>query len=157
MRNVSSEKILKTFTYPQILKSKGDIDFIYNYKNDSGNFSVNFKNGKIVRRNLTYIPRTIAGLIYVFTGIDLVKELYKIIKINGIIKKKIITADMLIKSKLAEITTNKAIINLNRDTINSIIKIKLKDLKFSVKVKGKIKKPSIKLLPPKVRLFNLFR
>ncbi len=158
LKNAKSEKILYMLFYPQMVYSIGNGFFNYNYINEKGKFDFKFINGKLVKKNLTFIPRTVAGLIYVFTGVDLAKELYKNINIDGTINKKVINYNLFVKSKLVEITSKNSIVNLNRNTIKSLLNINLKGLNFKVLIAGNLSKPAIKLNPPpnlKPKLPNL--
>ena len=152
LKKVKSNKILYTLYYPQMFDSTGDGFFKYNILKKTGNFDFKFKNGRLIKKNLTFIPRTIVGLIYVFTGVDLTKELFKITNLDGKIDNNVINANLYLKSKLAEIMSKNAIIDINRETIKALVNLKIGNVKLDVLVAGKLSKPSIKLNPGKLIL-----
>ena len=149
LKRVNTAKVLYTLYYPVMFVSIGDGLFNYEIKKEIGNFKFNFKDGRLIKKNLTFIPKTIVKIIKIFTGVDLTKELFKIVNLDGKINKKIIDANLYLKSRLAEIKSSNSIIDLNRETIKSLVNFKIGGVKFSILIAGKLNKPSIKLNPGK--------
>ncbi len=152
MENVNTSKILYMMYYPEMFNSTGNGIFNYDILKEKGVFDFKFKNGRLIKRNLTFVPRTIVNLVYGLTGVDLTRELFNIVNLNGKIDKKVVNANLYLKSKLAEIKSNNSIIDLNKETIKSLVYFKVGGVDFSVLIAGKLNKPSIKLNPGKAIL-----
>ncbi len=152
LKDIKTNKVMYMLYYPEMFDSSGGGNLNYNILKKAGDFDFKFANGRLIKRNLTFIPRTIVDLIKVFAGVDLTKELYKIINLNGRIVQNVIVANLYLKSRLAEISSNKAVIDLNREKIKALVNINVKGTQFSILVKGNLKKPKIKLKPGKAIL-----
>ena len=154
LKNIKTNKVMYMLYYPEMFDSSGGGNLNYHILKKIGDFNFKFTNGRLIKRNLTFIPRTVVDLVKVFTGVDLTKELYKVINLNGRIVQNVIVANLYLKSRLAEISSNKAVIDLNREKIKALVNINVNGTKFPILIKGNLKRPKIKLKSGKAILSN---
>ncbi len=121
-----------------IFNSSFNADINYNLKTEKGNFKANFENGNFVYNRLS-------GIILQFAQFDITKQLYKNSLIKGNINKKIITANLNMKGSDITIASKNAILDIQNNTIDAILNLKIKNKPLSVTVKGKTEKPKIKV------------
>ncbi|MBW1615130.1 MAG: hypothetical protein JRJ49_01090 [Deltaproteobacteria bacterium] len=138
--NSDINKVLNIINRPDyyVFDSSFNADINYNLKTEKGNFTTNFENGHFVHNRLS-------GLILQFAQFDITKQVYKNALIKGNINKKIITANLNMKGPDIAIASKNAILDIQNNTIDAILNLKIKNKPLSVTVKGKTEKPKIKV------------
>lgn len=124
--------------YPQFFTSKSNINFDYNILKQNGKVFGELVNGQ-------FLPNQYSSVINTFARFDLTKEVYESVTLNSDINKKIIKSIVSMKSKLTEINVTKSTVDLDKSTIDALVKTKLKGIEFDTFVKGELSSPKIKV------------
>ena len=136
--DISVAKISKIFNYPPFFDAKGVASIFYNPKWKKGNFRVKLDNGHILKNELS-------DTVFMLSGFDLTKELYKDSLLQGTIQEDTIkfVYDMNSSNTLFKIYS--AILNLKSKEINAPFIVKIKNKDIEGEIKGKIKHPKVEI------------
>jgi hypothetical protein len=137
-QNIEIEDAIEMFLYKKIFASKGNVDFRYNILTKKGNIDAVFNNGHILPNRLSFVIRNAARF-------DLTKEIYKTTTIKSRIDKKKFTLDLDMASRFTNLSTKKAILDFDKNTIDALMRVVIKKRNIAVTLKGDMNKPSIKI------------
>ncbi|AEA34609.1 hypothetical protein [Hippea maritima] len=135
-KDIEALKIEDMLRYPAIFKSKGKANFLYNLTTKKGFINSDFKNGKILQNNVTYLIKQASGF-------DITKEIYSLTTTRSTIDNGIITTDLDMQSRLTHISSKKALIDLNKNKIDAKLKIDIKNKPVYVTFKGNLNSPKV--------------
>lgn len=136
--DISTKELSYLLDYPKIFDSNADVNFNYNFTNNSGNMNAKLQNGHFISNGYTALINTV-------TKNDLTKETFERASINGQIKDKILTANLNMKSQNNQISIKDSVVNFNKNTIDMKVNTNTKGNPLNVSVKGEIEKPKFTL------------
>ncbi len=131
-------KLLYMLEYPEVFDSKANFSLIYNIKTTKGDAHVKLINGH-------FLPNRMSFLINALAGFDITRELYKISTIDSKIDNMTTISDLYMKSRLTQITSKDAYINLRTNKVDAVLNILIAKKPLKVYVSGDLNKPKVKL------------
>ncbi len=131
-------KLMDMLMYPKVFDSVANLNLTYNIKTTKGTSHIVLINGHFLPNRMSFLINTLAGF-------DITREIYKKSTIDSKIDNKTIVSDLYMKSRLTEITSKNAYINLNTNKIDMVLLVKIGSKPLKVFVKGSLNKPSVKL------------
>lgn len=138
LKNVNTLKLLSMLQLPEVFSSAMNGDFAYDTETEKGTLKAVLSNGKLMPNKVTEIAEK-------YLKTDITKEAYEDAGLNANIDKKIITADIGLKSNNTAIYSKGANINTDKGTINTDIKFQIKDKAIAIKVRNQLSSPSISI------------
>lgn len=136
--NVEIKNLLHMMYYPEIFTSKSDIAVNYNTLTKIGEIKGSLLDGQ-------FIDNEFSKIISTFAKFDITREVYKSVKLDSKINKEIINSTIDMQSKQTSIKVPKSILNTKRNTIDALVKTKIKKYDFDTTIKGSLSKPKIKV------------
>lgn len=133
---IDIKKLTYMMYYPEFFISKADVNITYNLKEQKGEVLGNLINGQ-------FLPNEYSKLINTFAKFDITREIYEKVDLKSNIDKKIISSTLNMKSNLTSIDVTKSIVNLDKSTIDALIKTQLKGINFDTTVIGDLKAPKV--------------
>ncbi|WP_424687691.1 hypothetical protein [Halarcobacter ebronensis] len=122
--------------YPEIFTSKSNIDVNYNTTSKIGNIKGSLINGQFIQNEFSNIINT-------FAKFDITKEIYKTVDIDSKINKDIINTIVNMESQYTTIKVPNSTLNTKANTINALVKTKIKKYDFDTKIKGNLSNPKV--------------
>lgn len=138
LKNVNTLKLLSILQLPEVFSSAMNGDFAYDTETEKGTLKAVLSNGKLMPNKVTEIAEK-------YLKTDITKEAYEDAGLNANIDKKIITADIGLKSNNTTIYSKGANINTDKGTVNADIKFQIKDKAIAIKVRNQLSSPSISI------------
>lgn len=138
MKDIKSVEVTQMLGYPKIFSSFGNADLVYNLATQKGSFNADMHEGRILPNQMSLLLNTMAKF-------DITKEIYEITKVEGTIDKKIVVGDLYMKSRLTEIKSDDAKIDMQKEQVDAKLSIAIKGKNAYVKVKGAVKSPHVSL------------
>ncbi len=135
LSDVRTKKLLWILKYPEIFDGGMFAKVDYNFKSQKGTAKADFKNGKFVKNH-------VFDLLKQFGKVDLYKEYFNGNAKADINKEKIAAAFDL-KSRKAEIRSQRTLLDTKRSQIDSKIEMRVKKTPVTVTLKGDISKPMV--------------
>lgn len=136
IKDINSKDFAYMFTYPQFFESKVDGDIDYNLLLKKGKMGLVFDNGHFVENQFT-------NLIKEFGKYDISKDIYKTFNVQGEIDQKVLKSTFSLKNENTQIDMVKSTIDFENNTIDSNIKIKIKDKEFGIGVLDSLENPTV--------------
>lgn len=135
---ISVVKLSDTFGYPRFFDADGKADLFYNPKYKRGNFKVVLDDGRIIKNELS-------DTVFMLSGFDMTKELYKNSLLQGTINGDMIkfVYDMNSTNTLFKIYS--ATVDTKQQIINAPFILKIKDKDIQGEIKGDIHHPKVKI------------
>ncbi len=130
--------LLNTFNYPPVFDSNATLQAYYNPKWGKGVFSVKFKDGHILRNQLS-------DTVFALTGFDITKELYKESVLRGDIKSGRVNFNFELNSTNTNLKAYSATFDTRSDDIKVPFVLKIKDKDVEGEIKGNINHPKVKI------------
>lgn len=124
--------------YPRFFTSKANVNIDYNILKQVGKVD-----GKLI--NGQFLPNQYSKVINTFAKFDLTKEVYESVDVKSDIDKKVLQSTVDMKSKLTQIKVTKSTVDLNKSTIDALVRTNLKGIEFDTLVKGALASPKIKV------------
>lgn len=124
--------------YPEIFTSKSNIDVNYNTTSKIGNIKGSLIKGQFIQNEFSNIINT-------FAKFDITKEIYKTVDIDSKINKDIINTIVNMESKYTTIKVPSSTLNTKANTINALVKTKIKKYDFDTKVTGSLSNPKVRV------------
>ena len=135
LNDVRTKKVLWILKYPEIFDGGMFAKVDYNLKSQKGSAKADFKNGKFVKNHVFDLLRK-------FGKVDLYKEYFNGNAKADINKEKIAAAFDL-KSRKAEIRSDKTLLDTKRSRIDSKIELRVEKTPVKITLKGDIAKPMV--------------
>ncbi len=134
---LQSLKILKMLQYPEALHSDINGTLFYNRQTDIGTLTTQLNHAQLAKnQTMDLLKKLSESDIYAaeFNG-----------TIDSHINKNILTSTLNLQSQNALINSNKVLINIQENTINTDLHVVANKYPFDIKVSGDIKKPNVTL------------
>ena len=136
--DISLQKLMRVFKYPQIFNAKVVGTLNYNLKKENGIVDVKLNDTKLLPNKFTNLVKKIKGL-------DLTKESYTQTTFTGNIDKTYIKFNLDAKAKTASLLLKDAKLNRKTENIYTNYTIKIAKQDISGKIRGNINNPHITL------------
>ena len=134
--DISVEKLIRVFHYPQIFNAKLIGTLNYNLKKEKGIIDAKLNNARLLPNQLTTLIKNIKGL-------DLTKESYNQTTFIGNIDKNNIKFNLNAKSKTTTLSLKDATMNKRTEKIDTKYTIKIGEQDISGEIKGSINNPKV--------------
>ncbi len=131
-------KLLYMLEYPEVFNSETNFTLTYNLKTAKGYAHVKLINGHFLPNRMSFLINTLAGF-------DITREIYKLSTIDSKIDNMTIISNLYMKSRLTQITSKNAYVNLKANKVNAVLNIMIAKKPLKVYVKGDLNKPKVKL------------
>lgn len=138
IKDIDSLKLLNMLYYPELYTSKINLDLDYNLKTKQGVSYLIMNDGKFLTNQLS---KTIKKYIKK----DLTQEIYKVAKIKTKIDNKKLNSNLYMKSKNSKIVSDKTLIDLNKNTINSDINMNYYKYELGINLSKSLNNPKVKI------------
>ncbi len=138
VRGIKVTALTDMLMYPKIFDSTMDADVKYNLKTKKGTINAKLLKGRILPNQMTYLLSQMAKF-------DITKEIYEVTTIDSKIDNMVVLSDLDMKSRLTHITSKKALLDMNKNRVNTKLRIDIKDKPVYVKIKGDINKPKVSI------------
>lgn len=136
--DVKAASILDTLNYQQFFDGNMNGKIRYDIFTSKGALEFLASNGHFAKNNLTDLIKTTLNF-------DATKEVYESIRIEGDIDKKALKANLSANSKNTSITSKGAKLDLDNDSIDANLNIKVNKDELGFKISGKMSSPSISI------------
>lgn len=136
--NVNTLKFFEIAQLKPVFSSDMNGDLNYDTITQKGTLKAVLSNGKL-------IPNEITNLAEKYLKTDITKEAYEDTGLNATINKKLISADIGLKSKNTAIYAQGASIDLDKNNINADLKFQIKDKYILLKARNSLKSPSLSI------------
>ena len=136
--DISIAKLVQALNYPPFFDAKGSADIFYNPKWKKGNFIIKLHNGHIVKNQFS-------NTVFMLSGFDITRELYKNSLLQGNIQSNIIKFVYDMKSSNTLFKIYSAVLDLNTTNIHAPFVLKIKDKDITGEIKGKLEHPKVKI------------
>jgi len=137
-RNGKLVKLLDMLEYPKVFDSLVNVDLVYSLNTKKGESHVRLINGHFLPNRMSYLINTLAGF-------DITRELYKLSTIDSKIDNMVIISDLFMKSRLTEIMSKNAYVNLKTNRIDATLNVMIAHKPLKIIVKGDINKPKVSI------------
>jgi hypothetical protein len=131
-------ELTKMMLYPSFFDSKANAVLDYNLVTQKGVLSANLSNGQFLKNEFSTMVNTLARF-------DLTKEIYKNVDIQSQINQKVIDSVVAMESAYTSIDVPQSRVDLEAQTIDADLNLKIKKLEVASKITGNIKSPNIKI------------
>ena len=138
VNNVDLRSLTHMLFYPEIFNSKANAVLNYNLKTSQGTLTADLKNGQFIKNKFSTLVNQLARF-------DLTKEVYEVVNLNSKINKEIINSTVDMKSKHTNIQVPNSTLNSKKKTIDALVKVDIKGLKFDANVNGSLDNPKVKI------------
>ena len=138
LTNISTIALLDMMQYPKIFDTKANCDLHYNIKDEKGKLSADLSGGNFVKNSLM-------DNIEKYLKFNATKEVFNHAKIESVIEKKLLTSNLDFKSNNTTITSNGAKLNIDKNSIDALLKLAIKDDYVNAKFSGDVNSPKIEL------------
>ena len=137
-KNGKLVKILDMLEYPKVFDSLVGLNLVYSLNTKKGESHIKLINGHFLPNRMSYLINTLAGF-------DITRELYRLSTIDSKINNMVIVSNLFMKSRLTEITSKNAYVNLNTNKIDATLDVMIAHKPLKVLIKGNLNKPEVKL------------
>ena len=138
VKNIQTVALTDMLLYPHIFDSKANMTLGYDTLVKRGNLHAELLNGQILPNKMTFLLQQMANF-------DITREVYERTTLDTRIDDKTLLSDLHMKSRLTELKSKDARIDLKRQTIDATIDTKIKKSFIPIVIKGPLKDPKIKI------------
>lgn len=138
LSNINSLDLLDMLQYPKIFETDMSGNIKYDIMTQKGNLDFIASGGHFSQNKLM-------NLISSILKFDGTKEMYNDIKISGDINKKLVSANLDMTSGNTTLSAKKAQLDIDKNTINTYLLLKIKNNELGATIKGDINNPNISL------------
>ncbi len=131
-------RLLDMLEYPKVFDSKANLTMTYNLKTTKGEAHVKLINGHFLPNRMSFLINTLAGF-------DITRELYKLSTVDSKIDNMTIVSNLYMKSRLTQITSKDAYVNLRTNKVDAILNVMIAKKPLKVYIKGDLNKPKVRL------------
>lgn len=136
--NANSMDLLDMLQYPKIFETTINGKVKYDMLTQKGTLNLFANNGHFAQNKLMTLLNSILKF-------DATKEIYDNITIDGDINKKQVTADLNMNSNNTTISSKNAQIDIDKNTINAYLTLKVKNDELGANITGDINNPNVSL------------
>ena len=138
IKNIQTVALTDMLIYPHIFDSRANAKINYDVNSKKGTLHAELYDGQI-------LPNELSFLIKQFTNFDITKEIYEHTVLDTNIDNKLLHSNLHMKSRYTEINSKDAMIDLEKETIDTKLNINIKKSIIPVTLTGSLTKPSIKI------------
>ena len=138
IKNIQTVALTDMLLYPHIFDSRVNAKINYNTNNKKGTLHTELYDGQI-------LPNKMSFLLKQLTNFDITKEIYEYTVLDTKIEDKQLISNLHMKSRYTEISSKDALINLEKETIDTTLNVNIKKSIIPVSLTGELFKPSIKI------------
>ncbi|MCF6201811.1 MAG: hypothetical protein L3J42_06800 [Hydrogenimonas sp.] len=138
IRNIQTVALTDMLLYPHIFDSRVNAKLNYDTIKQLGELHAELLNGQILPNKMSFMLQQMANF-------DITKEVYERTTIDTKIVKKKLISDLYMKSRLTEISSQKGLIDLDSQTIDTKLDIKIRKMVLPVLLKGELTSPEVKI------------
>ena len=138
IKNIQTVALTDMLLYPHIFDSRANAKINYNANNKKGTLHTELYDGQI-------LPNKMSFLLKQLTNFDITKEIYEYTVLDTKIEDKQLISNLHMKSRYTEISSKDALINLEKETIDTTLNVNIKKSIIPVSLTGELFKPSIKI------------
>lgn len=138
INNIEVVELTKMLTYPSFFDSKANAVLDYNLVSQKGVLTANLSNGQFLRTEFSTLINTLARF-------DITKEIYENVSLESKIDKKVIQSVVDMKSQYTTITVPQSVVDLDAQSVDAQVNLKIKTYEMATKITGDIKSPKIKI------------
>ncbi|RUM45002.1 MAG: hypothetical protein DSY46_03955 [Hydrogenimonas sp.] len=138
IQNIQTVALTDMLLYPHIFDSRANVTIDYNTDKEDGTLHAELLNGQILPNKMSFLLQQMANF-------DITKEIYQRTIIDTKIDKKVLHSDLYMKSRLTEINSTNGTIDLEDQTIDTTLNIKIRKNKLPVTLTGALTSPDIKI------------
>ena len=138
VKNIQTVALTDMLLYPHVFDSKANVQLKYDTLKQAGTMHAELLNGQILPNKMTFLLQQLANF-------DITREVYERTTIDTKILKKVLHTDLRMKSRLTEITSENGLVDLNRQYIDTTLKIKLRKMLVPVTLVGPLASPEVKI------------
>ncbi|WP_187648123.1 hypothetical protein [Nitrosophilus labii] len=138
IRDIKVTALTDMLIYPRVFDSTMDADLTYNIKSKKGVLSAKLLKGRILPNQMTFLLSQMAKF-------DITKEIYEETIIDSKIDDKVFISNLDMKSRLTHITSKNALLDMNKNRVDTKLRIDIRKRPVYVKVKGDINKPKVSI------------
>lgn len=138
INSIEVVELTKMLTYPSFFTSKANAVLDYNLATQKGVLTANLTNGQFLKTEFSTLINTLARF-------DITKEIYENVSLESKIDKKIIQSIVDMKSQYTTINVPQSTLDLNAQTVDALVNLKIKTYEMGTKITGNIKSPNIKI------------
>jgi hypothetical protein len=136
LKSIQVKDLTYMMYYPNVFDSKTALTLDYNLLQQKGKLTGNLIDGQFLANNFSTTLNQLARF-------DITKEVYDTVNINTNIDKLVLSSTVNMKSKNTQIDITKSILDLEKNTVDAIIKTTIKKAQLKLNVKGDINDPKI--------------
>ncbi len=138
INNIQTVALTDMLLYPHIFDSRANMKLNYDTIKQLGTLHAELLNGQILPNKMSFMLKQMANF-------DITKEVYERTTIDTKIIKKRLISDLYMKSRLTEIKSQKGLIDLENQTIDTTLEVKLRKTTLPIVIKGALTSPQIKI------------
>ncbi|WP_457593094.1 hypothetical protein [Hydrogenimonas sp.] len=138
IKNIQTVALTDMLLYPHIFDSRANMKLNYDTLKQFGTLHAELLNGQILPNKMSFMLKQMANF-------DITKEVYERTTIDTKIIKKRLISDLYMKSRLTEIKSQKGVIDLENQTIDTTLDVKLRKTMLPIVIKGPLTSPQIKI------------
>ncbi|BDY12390.1 hypothetical protein [Hydrogenimonas cancrithermarum] len=138
IKNIQTVALTDMLLYPHIFDSRANAKLTFDTLKQIGTLHAELLNGQILPNKMSFLLQQLANF-------DITKEVYERTIIDTKIDKKILRSDLYMKSRLTEISSKDGKIDLENQTIDTTLDIKIRKMMLPVTLEGPLMKPNIKI------------
>lgn len=136
LKNINVQELSDMLDYSKIFDSKANFVLNYDLLLKKGNLNGKLTNGHLLENNFVNIIKQLAK-------VDLTQEQYDTFDINTKINDRILTSDVIMKSKNTQIDIKDSMLDLGKNLTDTKINAMIKDKTFAISLKGDTAMPKI--------------
>ena len=138
VKNIQTVALTDMLLYPHVFDSRANMQLNYDTLKENGTMHAELLNGQILPNKMTLLLQQLANF-------DLTREVYERTTVDTKIVKKLLRTDLHMKSRLTEITSENGLVDLDRQYIDTTLKIKLRKTFVPVTLVGPLTSPKVKI------------
>ena len=138
IKNIQTVALTDMLLYPHIFDSRANATIDYDTQRKKGSLHAELLDGQILPNKMSFLLKQMANF-------DITREIYERTTIDTDIDNKRLTSDLYMKSRLTEISSKQGVIDLEKETIDTTLDIKIRKMMLPVHLVGPLTKPKIEI------------
>jgi hypothetical protein len=136
LQDLSAVDVSRLLGMKPVFQSRLDGKINYRLDQQNGDFSVLLSDGRI-------LPNDVSALLNQAARFDITREIYNTVTTSGQIQHKVITADLDMQSRLTQISSQAARIDLAQQALDVLLKFESQGVQLPVRLKGDLTNPEV--------------